>query len=408
MIKHIIIVNDFGHINGGAGKVALTTAATLAEKGYNVTLLCAVPPIDKKLLKNVNIVCLNQHDILSDPSRIRAMTQGLWNSRARKTLAQLLEKLPASETVVHFHGWTKALSASLFQVTAMHKANVVITLHDFFTICPNGGLFNYKKLKICRLKPASIQCLCCNCDARNYPQKIFRTLRHIIQTHWLKKNSHISVCAISQLDERLLRPNIKWAKKWFFLQNPVELNNKTLVKVGKNNTYLFMARLSKEKGCELFCKAITELHLKGCVLGNGYLKDELQQKYPNIEFTGWVDGEEKENLLKQCKALVFTSLWYETYGLVVAEMKSYGIPCIVPDESAAAEQVDDGKTGLIFKTGNINSLKQAIMKYEKSDPTTFQKNITASFNPVEFSKETYLTNLLKIYNEVIDARQNPA
>lgn len=401
MLRHVIIVNDFGHVNGGAGKVALTTAAALGRRGYDVTLFCGVAPVNEEMLKGVKVVCLGQQDILNDPKRLRAVRQGLWNGQAYRAFSELLGRYPVEETIVHFHSWTKSLSSSLFRATAEHGSKVVITLHDFFTICPNGGLFNYQQLKICRIRPSSAKCLCCNCDVRSYPQKIWRSMRHLIQSYWLKKNRDITVCAISQLNERMHRPNIKFAKQWFFLQNPIELNSKPLIEVGNNDTYLFMARLSKEKGCELFCRALTELNLKGCVLGDGYLQEELKKKYPNIEFAGWTTGERKEKYLRRCKALVFPSLWYECAPLTIVEMKSYGLPCIVPDECAAAEQVEDGKTGLIFKTGDLESLKAAIMRYEKSDAAMYQKNIVAKFNPDDYSEETYMKNLIGVYNKVI-------
>ena len=63
------------------------------------------------------------------------------------------------------------------------------------------------------------------------------------------------------------------------------------------------------------------------------------------------------------------------FGLVVAEMKSYGIPCIVPDRCAASEQIEEGKTGYIFESGNLESLKECICKYEQTDIIKLQNNI---------------------------------
>lgn len=80
------------------------------------------------------------------------------------------------------------------------------------------------------------------------------------------------------------------------------------------------------------------------------------KKNPRIKFTGWVTGKEKEYYIKTAKAFVFPSKCYETFGLSVAEMQSGGVPCIVPDMNAAAEQIIDGETGFIFQTGNLESL----------------------------------------------------
>lgn len=146
MLKNIIIINDYAFINGGAGKVAITSACSLALKGYNVTLLCAVGPIDDCLIKSgVHVVCLEQKDILLNPNRLQASFQGIWNRKAAFVLKELLFDCNPSETIIHFHGWTKALSASLFSVLSKTSFKVIITLHDFFCFCPNGGFYDYKK-----------------------------------------------------------------------------------------------------------------------------------------------------------------------------------------------------------------------------------------------------------------------
>lgn len=50
--------------------------------------------------------------------------------------------------------------------SACYKNNMrtYITLHEYFTVCPNGGIYNYKKGRICDVKPNSLECLFCNCD----------------------------------------------------------------------------------------------------------------------------------------------------------------------------------------------------------------------------------------------------
>ena len=58
------------------------------------------------------------------------------------------------------------------------------------------------------------------------------------------------------------------------------------VDIPHNDAYLFVGRLAKEKGPDLFCEAITQLGLRGIVVGDGYMKEDLQKQYPNIMFTG--------------------------------------------------------------------------------------------------------------------------
>lgn len=207
---------------------------------------------------------------------------------------------------------------------------------------------------------------------------------------------------ISNLTEHIILSQIgQYIKKYYRLTNPIELNQHNPVSIIGNDTYLFIGRLSTEKGAELFCKAITELGLKGCVLGQGYLLNDLKTKYPNIDFAGWVTGKDKEELIRKGKALVFPSLWYEGAPLTIMEMKSYGMPCIVPDRCAASEEIINEKTGLIFKSGNYDSLKAAIEKYEESDIQEFQNNIISSFTAENYSIQNHLNGLLEIYNNIL-------
>jgi glycosyltransferase involved in cell wall biosynthesis len=46
--------------------------------------------------------------------------------------------------------------------------------------------------------------------------------------------------------------------------------------------------------------------------------------------------------------------------LVVPEAASVGVPAVVSDTSAAIESVRDGVNGLVFRNGNLSSLKSAL------------------------------------------------
>ena len=80
---------------------------------------------------------------------------------------------------------------------------------------------------------------------------------------------------------------------------------------------------------------------------------------------------------------------------------AYGIPCIVPDACAASEQIIDGETGYIFKTGNLDSLKEAITKYENTDIQSMQNNAINKFIANDWSLKSHIRNLVQVYNEII-------
>jgi glycosyltransferase involved in cell wall biosynthesis len=402
--KTVVIVNDACYLTGGAGKVALSSAVGLAKRGLRVMVFSAMGNGEEKIFERegVEVVCLYQQDILDDPRRLRAIGQGLYNLKAKRVFEKMLQSLSREMTVVHFHGWTKALSASLFSITAKYKFRIAITAHDYFSICPNGGLFNYKKQRICGMQPMGIGCIYSDCDCRKYAHKVWRIFRQFIQNRTLWENKPIWFISISRLNRELIEKYLQGRNIRFCdIDNPVDLNESNPIRVQENDIYFFIGRLSAEKGVDLFCEAITSLGLKGVVLGDGYMLPDLKRNYPNIGFLGNIKSGRMGELLHSCRALIFPSLWYEGAPLTIIEVMSYGIPCVVPDMCSAAENIIDGETGYIFKSGNLESLKQAIMKIQTTDISYISTNIIQSFEPIQYSMDTHLNKLINLYRDIL-------
>lgn len=404
-VSNIIIVNDNASISGGADVVAISTAIGLAKNGFHVTFFAASSPVKNELIDaGIDVVCLGISDILHDTNRLRAVTNGLYNIAAEKEFKKVLSVFTPEDTIVHIHTWTKALSSSVFYVANSLGFKIVLTLHDFFSVCPNGGFYNYGCQSICHSRPLSLKCLTTNCDSRSYYQKQWRVIRQIIQNKVIERVGDLLLIAVSQkVAEEVGKyiPNKHAIIQ--YLHNPIEILKSEPVDIEHNSKYLFMGRLAKEKGPELFCEAITLLGLQGVVVGDGYMKQDLERQYPNIEFTGWLSGIEKLKIIKDCKCFVFTSRLYETFGLVVAEMQALGIPSIVPQESAAAGQIENNKNGLLYKSGDMISLIEAIKYFERMDLKEIQKNVLSSFKAEDFSLEAHINNLIKVYDYFLNA-----
>lgn len=357
-MKNIIIINDFAHVNGGAGQVALSSAIGLASRGYKVFVFSAVAPILTDLEgSGVCVIATDQHDILKDPNRLRAATQGLWNFKAQKAMVALLKSLDTDNTIIHVHSWTKALSASVIWAAIRRGFKVVCTLHDYFTACPNGGFFDYQRQVICLKRPFSAGCIFKNCDVRSYRHKLWRVVRHGIQsTFGLMPSGIKHFITVSTFSETLLKPYLPRDSKTYCIRNPINAEPQNCVDVSENDTFLYVGRLSPEKGVTMFAEAANRLDLTPIFVGNGECGKIIKQVCPKACITGWVTRDQVTEHLVAARALVLPSLWYETQGLVVAEAAALGVPAIVPDTCAAREMVEDGHTGFWFRGGDIDDL----------------------------------------------------
>ncbi|MFV0418665.1 MAG: glycosyltransferase family 4 protein [Dysgonomonas sp.] len=405
-LKTVIVIDDYAFINGGAASVAIRTACYLANNiDLDVYYFSTVGPVttDLKEAKLKEIVCLNQDDILSNSNKYRAFIQGIWNKKSKKALTTFLNRFDNKSTIIHIHTWTKALSSSVFEAIEALGFQVVVTLHDYFISCPNGGYFNYQKSEICDLKPMSFRCLSCNCDSRHYYFKLWRVIRQFIQNKNVIGKSNISYIFISkfskmQMEKRSFIPN-----RSVLIDNPVDFNGRYKINAFENNVFLYLGRLSEEKGIRLFCEIVDSLGLKAVVIGDGPLKLEMEKKYgKKILFTGWLSREEIKPYFEKTRMLIFASLLYETLGLTVLEAMAYGIPCLVPDISAASDLIDDGVNGFIYKSGNKESLINAINKSQDNNwVKLLSNNSYNSFQESRYSMTVHVSNLISTYNSIL-------
>lgn len=401
MIKNIIIVYDQAYYSGGAAKIAIDSAIELSKK-YNVYYFFAVKePVEKKLIdSNVKLYCCNQVHI-GDTRSMIALYKGLWNKETYKQMNNFLKKFDNKDTVVHVHGWTKALTSSIFKAIYKNKFHCLITLHEYFLVCENGGLYNYKKNSICMLNSNCLKCKIINCDKKNYLFKVYRNIREIRQKKIIKKLKP-SCIYISEFSKKIIKYRLYFRPhNEYFVSNFIDFddNIKDRVKVEQNEYYVFMGRLSNEKGLDIFCESITNINKKAIVIGDGPLLTKYKNEYSNINFVGWKEGKEKQELLKKARAIIVPSKWYETMGLIVLEAMVLGIPSIVSSQSVTSEYVRNGITGLLFSIKNNDLSEKIKILDDNLILSKMSKNCYEEFDRDFYSLRNHTLKLEEVYNK---------
>ncbi|UCC45365.1 MAG: glycosyltransferase family 4 protein [Candidatus Zixiibacteriota bacterium] len=364
----VVIVNDFGYVNGGASQVALSSAVELARREHDVRLFTAVGPVSPEVAESrLKVTFLDQHEIISDPKRARAGIQGIWNRRAYKEMLSLLDSLDRRRTVIHLHIWVKSLSSSAFRAVYDRDFKCVVTVHDFFMACPNGGFFDYPDSRICSLRPLSVPCLVRQCDKRSYFQKIWRVIRLLMQ----RSRGHIPsgvrhFITISELSKRIMQPYLPRQAYIHAVTNPIFVEKQPAASPADNANIVFVGRLDPEKGPLVFAEAAERAGVPAVFVGDGRCRAEVFRICPEAEVTGWLDHREVESRIREARALVFPSLWYEPQGLTVAEAAAIGVPAVVPDTSVAAEMIIHGDNGLVFRSGDSQDLADKLEMLEDS------------------------------------------
>lgn len=356
---NIVIANDSCEIDGGAAMVALEDAQAFVRRGHRVIFFsaCGRPPADTG---GIEWVSLGQLPILHEPNRFRAVLNGLWNVSAGRSFAKLLSGLSRESTVVHVHSWSKALSGSVIAAAHRRGFKLVCTLHDYFAVCPNGGLYDYPTRRVCGLQPMSANCMSRNCDSRAYAHKIYRVLRQWIWNHWAGiPQKFDAMLAVSDFSASVISRLLK-GKKIDVVDNLPLLSQGELRPPDERAAIVYAGRVAAEKGVDVYLEASRIANLPAEVWGDGPLLPELRLAWPNAYFSGWLPKGQLTRQLHGLVALVVPSLWYENSPMVIAEAAAAGIPVIVSDNGAPATLVEDGVTGLHFRAGDPADLANKI------------------------------------------------
>ena len=153
----------------------------------------------------------------------------------------------------------------------------------------------------------------------------------------------------------------------------------------KEDFYFTASRMVPYKKIQLIVEVFNELpNQKLIISGNGPDFNRIKKiAKNNIQLVGHISANELKQYLQKAKAFVFAA--EEDFGIVPVEAQACGTPVIAFGKGGVLETVIDGKTGLFFKEQNVQSLLDAIARFEimQFDPKVIHQNA------LQFSKERF-------------------
>lgn len=153
--------------------------------------------------------------------------------------------------------------------------------------------------------------------------------------------------------------------------------------------YLAVGRLTPYKKFDLIIDTFNKIGKPLKIVGTGVSKRKFMAKSkPNIEFLGYVEDQQLQNLYASAKALIFPQV--EDFGIIPLEAMAAGTPVIAFSKGGALETVVDKKTGLFFEEQTIDSLSKALSRFENH---TFDKKIIQE-HASKFSEQIFQDKII--------------
>ena len=324
----------------------------------------------------------------------------IYSAEARKKLRLVLEDFRPD--VCHLNNFNYQLTPSIileirkFEKDTGAQVRIVYTAHDYQLICPNHMCNNPNTGENCEkcLGGHFLNCL----EGRCIHGSAAKSAIGMIEAEFWKRNGvyhniDAMICCSKFLKSKM-DSNRVFSAKTVAMHNFVDkLEWKS---ANKKDYVLYFGRFSREKGIATMLKVCKRLpDVQFIFAGSGPLEGEIRE-ISNIENVGFQTGESLETLIREARFSVYPSEWYENCPFSVMESQMYGTPVLGADIGGIPELIQDGKTGELFESGNVEELSGKIRRLWENRELTdeYSRNCKdVCFDTVE----EYCKKLMPIY-----------
>ena len=389
----ILLANKFYYRRGGDCIYTMNLEKMLKEKGHEVAVYAMqYPENEKSEWSGYWPTNMTKLDAFTRPFGARQVVKGF---------SRLMDDFKPD--VVHLNNIHTQLSPVIAKIAHEKGARVVWTLHDTKLVCPcytctrDGKwcteCFTDKKAVIRhRCMPGGLPgAVIGYLEAQKWNKEV---LQEYVDLFLPPSKFMMDTCV-----EGGYKP-----EKFRVLCNFIDVTKvKGLkgeeVKRLKGDYYVYLGRVNEVKGVRTLCKAASQLDKKLIVIGGGELLPELQKTYVDckrIEFKGQMQWEEFMPILRGARFMVLPAEWSENNPLTVIESQSLGTPVLGARIGGIPELIDEGVSGMTFTSGDVEDLKDKIVKMFEHE---FDYDAIAKNAIERYSSEAYYEKLMALYKD---------
>jgi glycosyltransferase involved in cell wall biosynthesis len=406
----ILFCNKYNYAFSGTEVYLFEVMELMRSRGHEVALFSMADsrgeptPYDRHFIPHVDFkkrkgwfhkACLAAHMIYSRDAR-------------RRIRAMIAEFRP---DVAHVRNIYHHLSPSILWELKAQDIPVVYHLNDFKVLCPNYNL-------VARGEP----CEACKggqfwhaLTEKCYPGWGERmTLVAEAYVHkWLGTYRKCVDCFLAP--SQFVRDKFVehgWDPARFEVLPHFQCVKQVVEREEKNAPLLYFGRLSPEKGVADLLRAMQRSpNLRLVISGEGPERSRLEQLgielgLSNVKFTGQMQGAELDRSIANSRFTVLPTHAYETLGKTILESYAQARAVVATDLGSRRELVNAGKTGLLYKTGDVEQLASAIQLLS-SQPELADKMGRAGQEQMRqnYTPESHYERLVGLYERLTNGKR---
>lgn len=344
----ILLVHNFYKFFAGEDSIALREKDLLESNGENVFFFTR----DNKETENYTTV-----------QKINFFRQTIYSKKTEEEIKGIINDFKPD--VAYTHNIFPLISPSIFHT--LHKASIpcIQNVQDYRWLCPNGVF--YINDRICeRCKNGAFwNAVIYRCFRNSFLLSgLYAATISANRMAGVFKKIDVFLCTTEFNKQKLMEAGIE-ESRISIKPNYLDISG-IEPSYGNGDYVIFLGRLSQEKGLWTLIHAFERLgDLRLCIVGTGPLEEPLKQYIHekginNISIEGFKQGLEKDNLLRNALFMVFPSEWYEHFPIVLLEAFAFGKPVIASNIGNMPLIVENEKSGLHFRAGDVDDLMDKI------------------------------------------------
>lgn len=371
--QKILLVHNYYKIPGGEDTVVENERRLLEEHGHEVYFYSRSNS-EMETFSAVQKICLP--------------LTSLFSLRTYREVKKLIHE--KNIDIVHVHNTLNLVSPSVYYAAFACKKPVVQTIHNFRLLCPAATFLRNER--ICEdcvenglgcavshgcYRGSKIQTLACAAILKLH--RILGTYKRLFYICLTDFNRE-KLLLLNRNGKERIRPERVFVKPNFVRPLAEE-------KSERKEQYLYVGRLDRLKGIHVLLEAWEKFPKKELLIcGSGpeedWIHDYLEEHHMNqVRLLGQCPHEEILELLRESRALIMPTMWYEGQPMVILESFAAGTPAIVSNLGNAGAMVEDGVTGVRFSCGDAASLCEAVEKLEMKKDWDTKKVYRDKYTP---------------------------
>ena len=385
----ILLANKFYYRRGGDCIVTMNLEQLLNAHGHKIAIYAMHYP--------ANLPSEWSAYWPSNMSKVDALMRPFGTKQVKEGFTKLLNDFKPD--VVHLHNIHTQLSPFIAKIAHQRGIRVVWTLHDTKLVCPcYTCMRNGHWCEECMTDKTAVikhQCM---------PGGIIGSyIGYLEAKKWnkvkLQEYTDLFLPPSQFMMDTVVRGGYD-AKKFRVLCNFIDVEKVKKPCFEKKNYFVYIGRVNDVKGIRTLCKAAVAFPHKLIVIGDGELLPVLRDQYKgitNIEFKGQMEWNDFRPIIEGAKFMVIPSEWSENNPLTVIESQSLGTPVLGARIGGIPELIEEGISGMTFKSGNVDDLKE---KIEMMWNTSFDNKTIAENAVKRYSSEAYYEKLMEYYKGI--------